>query len=643
MTDRPNGFIRALLRQRLGMLAAGWLLLVLLGALAAPVLAPYGSDDADLAHALDGPGRQHLLGVDPLGRDVLSRLLYGAPITLEGVLLAVAVFVLIGTALGLVAGYFGGRADWLISHLTDLVLAIPAVVILLVVLSIFPVNRFAPMLAFGLLAAPGLLRVVRAAALSIREEAYIDAARTFGIGPIRIMARHLLPRMASQIVVQTAVFAGVALVVQSGLAFLGFGPRPPAPSWGGAVADASGVISRDRWLLVPSGAVIALTVLALGLLGDAVRDASTQRWSAAAAGPGRRSSARRQPRRRSAGRQPAADRSSALLAVRGLTVEFDSPAGPVQLVNEVSFELEAGQSLGVVGESGCGKTMTAMAVLGLLPAGVRVSAGTVQFDGHDLAALDTSALARLRGREIGYVSQEPMIALDPTFTVGSQLAEAARRHHGLSRPAARQRALQLLARVRLPEPAVVSASYPHQLSGGIAQRAAIALALAGEPRLLIADEPTTALDVSVQAEILALLHELRRETGLAVLLISHDWGVIADLCERAVVMYAGQVVESCELAGLFADPRHPYTAALLAANPQLAGAGVARIGVPPLPLPTITGTVPAAADWPVSCHFADRCPLVRADCRQDAITLIELAGGRQCRCVLVRNDPERVR
>jgi peptide/nickel transport system permease protein len=380
--------------------------------------------------------------------------------------------------------------------------------------------------------------------------------------------------------------------------------------------------------------VIALTVLALGLLGDAVRDVSTQRWSqsrliAPAAG-----------RRAKAAATPAADApgsSRALLSVRGLVVEFTDRAAAVRVVSDVSFDIMPGETLGVVGESGCGKTMTAMGVLGLLPAGSRIGAGTVVFDGQDLRGLDAQGWARVRGKGIGYISQEPMIALDPTFTVGAQIAEAVRRHHRTGRQAARDRALRLLEQVNLPDTAQVYRRYPHQLSGGIAQRVAIALALAGEPRLLIADEPTTALDVSVQAEILALLHTLQRDTGLAVLLVTHDFGVVADLCERAVVMYAGQVVESGDVRDIFAMPRHPYTVALLAANLQSAAArsSAPRIGIRPEPLPTIAGTVPRPQDWPVGCHFQDRCGHARTACRAWPIDTVQLADGRLVRCVRV--------
>jgi peptide/nickel transport system permease protein len=610
-------------------LGAGWVALVCVAAVAAPWIAPYASEDTDLPAALAGPGRRHLLGVDPLGRDELSRLIFGSRVTLEGVGIAVIAFLLVGATVGLVAGYAGGLADLVVSRALDIALAIPAVLVLLTVLSVAPNDQVLPMLAFGALSAPGLARVVRSAALEVREELYVDAARIFGLTPLQIIARHVLRRVVNVAVVQAAIFAGVALIVQSGLAFLGFGPRPPAPSWGSSVQDASEVINRDPWLLYPTGLVIALTVLAFGLVGDGVRDAAAQRWARARFTPARIRAGRRGP----AAPPPSSAPGRPLLSVRGLSVDAGPPGRPVRLIDNVSFDIGAGEAVGLVGESGCGKSISALAVLGVLPSGARRVAGSVALDGRDLTG--ELAMAAARGREIGYISQEPMIALDPTFTAGAQLAEAVRRHRRVSRAAARRTALELLGQVKVRDPEAVAARYPHQLSGGIAQRVCIALALAGEPRLLIADEPTTALDVRVQAEILALLHTLRRETGLAVLLVTHDWGVVADQCDRAVVMYAGEVVEVADVETVFAQPRHPYTQGLLASSRSLSDPDGAppAIGVAGVPLVTIPGVVPRPGDWPAGCHFQDRCAFAADACRAGPVTLLDTGGGHGVRCI----------
>jgi len=375
---------------------------------------------------------------------------------------------------------------------------------------------------------------------------------------------------------------------------------------------------------VPTGGVLVLTVMALGLLGDAMRDVTATRHLALP--PPRR------PRRPDGGprRVPAAvsqplPPSASMLSVRGLTIAFAAGGRDIPVIRDVSFDLAPGEALGIVGESGCGKTITTRALLGLLPDGGRVTAGSAMFDGADLAVMPERDFSRIRGNMIALISQEPMSGLDPSFPVGSQLAEVIRRHNPMSRGRARARAVELLAMVNLPEPREALPRYPHELSGGMAQRVSIALALAGNPRLLIADEPTTALDVTVQAEILALLRDLGRRLGTAIILVTHDWGVLADLCDRALVMYAGEVVELASVEDLYRSPRHPYTDGLLAANPHLAPVGDT--------LPAIPGTVPPPSAWPAGCHFQPRCRYATDECGTGIIPMTEPAPGRLTRCI----------
>jgi peptide/nickel transport system permease protein len=295
------------------------------------------------------------------------------------------------------------------------------------------------------------------------------------------------------------------------------------------------------------------------------------------------------------------------------------------VISGVTFDVHRGETVALVGESGCGKTMTAMAILGLLPPGGYVQGGRMLFEGRDLTRCTERERARIRGREIGLVSQEPMVGLNPVFRVGWQIAQAVRQHHGVSRRAAAARAVELLELVRLPEADVVARRYPHELSGGMAQRVAIARALAGDPKLLLADEPTTALDVTVQAEMLTLLRELKEQGDLAVVLVTHDWGVVADIADRAIVMYAGEVVERADLLPMFRRPLHPYTEAMLAANPFHATEGE--------PLPTIPGTLPALGRWPAGCRFHPRCQYATDECRAGPIILEQAVSGRETRCV----------
>ena len=621
-TPRRRPLLRRVLARPAGSLSLGWLLLLTVATLAAPLITAHGPLHQDLGHVLSGPTADHLLGTDNLGRDLLSRLLFGGRSTLLAVGEALAVFLAIGVTLGLASGFLGGWVDWLTVRTADLLFALPGIIIVLVVLSVFPSNLHAAMITFGVLGSPGIIRILRSQTLGIREELYVAAAKVAGLTRLRILRRHILPRLISTVIVQAALFAAIVVTIQAGLGFLGLGAQPPNPSWGGLVADASQALDRAPWMLVPSGVPLVLTVLALGLLGDAVRDAATEGWSLS-----KMTTPTAEQRSVGHDRHPAdavptdstRPGTSALLSVRNLSVDI----GGAPVVQDVSFDIGEGATVGVVGESGCGKSVTSLGILGLVPGGGRITQGQVLFEGTDLVG-SPAALAQVRGTGIAYVSQEPMVALDPMFTVGHQLGEAVRRHERRDRRAVRERVPELLHMVNIPDPERVARRYPHQLSGGMAQRVAIALALAGRPKLLIADEPTTALDVTVQAEILTLLRTLQGETGMAVLIVTHDWGVVADLCHRAVVMYAGQVVEAAEVEEMFARPLHPYTAGLLAANPHRAREGE--------PLPTIPGTVPAPRDWPAGCRFAARCDLADDRCTTP-VSLTEPAPDRLSRCV----------
>jgi len=603
------------LRRPVAVAALAYLVLVVVAAVAAPLLAPHAPEATDLDHVLSTPSGLHPLGTDSLGRDVLSRLMYGGQVSLAGVAVAVATMLVLGVSAGLVAGFVGGWVDRVATWVIDLMLSIPVIITLLVVLSVVGSNETAAMVTVGVLAAPALARVVRGATMAVRRETFVAAARVAGLPTSRIIAGQVLPRVTGPIIVQAAIGAGGALMAQAGIEFLGLGVPPPTPTWGGMVTDASQVVDQQAWLLVPTGLVIGLTVLAFGLLGDAVRDAAADRTT-------------RAPRSRtqlpvvppSTSDAPAPD---ALLSLRDITVALPTAHGMCTVVDGVSLDVRPGETVGLVGESGCGKSITGRAILGLLPPGGVLTGGAVYLDGEHLRT--PKAFRAVRGSRIALISQEHVGSLDPVLTVGHQVDELVRRHHGGSRNTVRARTLELLASVRLPNPATVARRYPHELSGGMAQRVAIALALAGDPELLIADEPTTALDVTVQAEILALLRQLQAERGMAILLISHDLGVVADVCRRAYVMYAGRVVETAPSATLFEEPRHPYTAGLLDCSP--------RRRPPRTRLAAIPGMVPEPWDRPTGCHFHPRCPLATAECMTGEIPVAEPTAGHRTRCL----------
>jgi peptide/nickel transport system ATP-binding protein len=317
-----------------------------------------------------------------------------------------------------------------------------------------------------------------------------------------------------------------------------------------------------------------------------------------------------------------------LLQVEGLTIEFPGSDGWVRAVEDVSFDVRAGETVGLVGESGSGKTVSALGVLGLIEAqGGRVPQGRVVFEGDDLLTLNSKALQRIRGKRIAMVFQQPIRSLNPAYTIGEQIAETIRAHEDVSRADAWARTIALLDRVHIPEPAKRARQFPHEFSGGMSQRAMIAMALSCSPSLLIADEPTTALDVTVQGVVLELMREIQAETGVAILFISHDLGVIAEMAERVVVMYAGQVVESATVEDLFISPRHPYTAGLMAAVPRV---GQGRT------LVAIDGNVPDPGHAPAGCRFHPRCVhAVAGRCDTEPVPLVTIGGGRDSRCVRV--------
>ena len=317
-----------------------------------------------------------------------------------------------------------------------------------------------------------------------------------------------------------------------------------------------------------------------------------------------------------------------LLAVDQLSVAFPGAGGEVEVVRRLSFDIGPGEFLGLVGESGCGKSITALALLRLVPEPGRITAGRILLEGENLLDLAEPEMRRIRGGRIGMVFQEPMSALNPVLSIGFQIAEAFRVHHPVSRREAREEAHRLLGLVAMPAPRQRLKDYPHQLSGGQRQRVMIAIALAAKPELVIADEPTTALDVTVQAQILELLESLRQQLGLAVLLITHDLAVVAETCDRVVVMYAGQAVEEAPVKELFAGPAHPYTRGLLAAVPRLGG--TVRGGE----LPAIPGQVPEPARLPEGCAFNPRCAEVMDICARREPEIYAVGEGRAARCFL---------
>jgi len=569
--DKPvtRSLFRRLLRNPVGLVPMTYLALLVLVTAFSRVLAPADPNAASLTDVLAPPGGAHSLGADSAGRDVLSRLLVAGQFSLAGALVALLVAMAIGVTAGLLAGYYGGRLDAVLSWQAGLWMALPGIIILLAARAVLGPSMWLSMAIFGLLLSPSFFRLVYASVTAVRKELYVDAAVVSGLSDRRIMARHILVAVRAPVIIQAAMVGGIAIAIQAGLEFLGLGDMS-IPTWGSMLNDGFANIYTAPVLMLWPSLVIALTTISLTLLANAMRDELERTGS-------------RKRRRRGAPatvdtvnaagqetpiRHGDPDREP-LLTLTGLSVGHDQPDGSVTtVVHDASLTVGQGEVHGLIGESGSGKTQTAWSVLRLLPNTGRITGGSVVFDGTDLTTLPEKAMQRLRGTRIAYIPQEPMSNLDPSFTVGGQLTEPLRLLLGLSKTQARERALELLAKVGIPEPARTFRAYPHEISGGMAQRVLIAGAVSCEPDLLIADEPTTALDVTVQAEVLDLLRSLREEMGMGILLVTHNFGVVADLCDRVSVMREGRIVETGPVRTILRDPRHEYTRSLLAAIPD---------------------------------------------------------------------------
>jgi peptide/nickel transport system permease protein len=633
-----NRTLRRLLRKRAAAVALCFVVLLVAVAVLAPVIMPHDPGRQSLLDRYEGPSSEHWLGSDSLGRDNLSRLIEGTRVTLWAALQAIVVAVVLGIPAGLLAGYVGRMVDAVLNRIADVLLALPPLILALSIVGILGPGLSNAMLAIGVVMAPRFFRVARAAAASVRNETYIEATRAMGCSSTRILFRHVLPNSSGPLLVQVSFALGVVVTSEASLSFLGLGAVPPTASWGTMVRDAFSNVYDARSQLIAPSIMVVLTILAFSVLGDGLRDALGRgsrgtriSKSDLASGPSRAERVLMQSRTVSP--------TAPLLEVENLAVDFFTPHGPVRVVEGVSFTLADGETFGLVGESGSGKTVTSLALLGMisLPTG-RVADGSVRLRGRELVGLPGRDLRPIRGGEVSMIFQEPRRSLDPAFTVGDQIAETVRAHLGVSRRDAWRRAVEMLELVKIPDAKQRAHQYPHQFSGGMAQRVMLAIALSCSPKVLIADEPTTALDVTVQAQVLELIRELQADLGLAVLFISHDLGVIAQMCDRVGVMYAGQLVEQATAFDLFARPRHPYTAALLAsiANPE------AESGR----LVAIPGAVPPAHAWPTGCRFHPRCAHVTDRCVSEAPQPVTIAGraDAMARCLAVESlHLERVR
>jgi peptide/nickel transport system permease protein len=595
------------------------IVVVALAALFASVLAPH-SPLVQEANG-GGPSGTHWMGLDSANRDIFSRLLYGARWSLIIGLGATALALVAGSIVGAVAATSRRWLDETIMRVLDIIMAFPGIALAAVLVAVFGGGVPVLVFAIGFLYMPMVARVVRANVLAQYGEDYVAAERVIGARTRFILIRHVAVNVAAPVLVFCTVMVADAIVFEASLSFIGAGVRPPNPSWGSVIADGKNMVQLGGWwATVFPGLLILITVLALNILAEGIADAwaapasRRPRDKAVASGPDRDALEQAQPgsgevtelpalaeaTRRLAARARPLPTGTPVLSVSDLTIGFPDRHNGVDIVDRISLDVRPGEVLGLVGESGCGKSLTALSIMGLAPRGARIG-GQLRFDGQDLLALSRAGRRRLLGHDMAMIYQDALSSLNPAMTIRAQLKQLIRR-------GGRRTAADLLRLVGL-DPARTLPAYPHELSGGQRQRVLIAMALSREPKLVIADEPTTALDVTVQAQVIELLLRLRAELGFALILVSHDLALVADVTDRVVVMYGGQIMETGVTATLIGAPAHHYARGLLGAVLSLE-AGAPR-------LTQIRGVVPSPADFPAGCRFADRCPMADAVCRTE--------------------------
>ncbi|WP_188191725.1 dipeptide/oligopeptide/nickel ABC transporter permease/ATP-binding protein [Nonomuraea sp. SYSU D8015] len=604
--SRPGMRIRRL--KPLSWVAVGIVAVVVLAALLAPWIAPHSPYFQEAAGG--GPSAEHWMGLDSANRDILSRLLYGARWSLIIGLGATGLALAAGAIVGAVAATSRRAVDETIMRFLDVIMAFPGIALAAVLVAVFGGSIPVLVMAMAFLYMPSVARVVRANVLAQYGEDYVAAERIIGARTPHILVKHVAINCAAPVLVFCTVMVADAIVFEASLSFIGAGVRPPNPSWGSVIADGKNlVLLGGWWATVFPGLLILITVLALNILSEGISDA----WAAPAARkpvpkkddafeqahpgsgeivelPGLAEAARRL-----AERARPLPQGPPILAVERLRIGFGDG---VDIVDGIGFEVRPGEVLGLVGESGCGKSLTALTIMGLQPRDARVS-GHIRFDQRELLSESRRARRRLLGHEMAMIYQDALSSLNPAMTIKAQLKQ-------LTRRGGRRTPAELLELVGLDARRTLSA-YPHELSGGQRQRVLIAMALSREPKLIVADEPTTALDVTVQAQVIELLLRLREELGFALILVSHDLALVADVTDRVVVMYGGQIVETGATATVVGAPAHHYARGLLGSVLSLES-GAER-------LTQIPGVVPSPADFPAGCRFADRCPMATDVCR----------------------------
>jgi peptide/nickel transport system permease protein len=616
--------LKSVIRTPVGLTATILTVGVLLLAVVAPILWSDDADAIDTANILAGPSADHWAGTDNLGRDIFFRTLVATRLSVELALAATAIAVVIGLLLGTASFVLGRRSGRLVNAGVNIAVAFPGMLLALFFAVVFGVGATGAVFAIGLAGAPAMGRLTRTLVASVSSRDFVDAARVAGVGRVRILFRHVLPNISEPLVVNATIGAGGALLAFAGLSFLGLGVQSPSYDWGRLLYDGIGAIYVNPAAAFAPGLAVLVAGLAFNLFGESVaKGLGIGTIGGVQPLPVEAPAVTAAPT--TAGADAPHDASDVVLDVRDLEVTFPGAHGPIRPVRGLTFAVRRGEALGIVGESGSGKSLTALAVSRLVADPGRVDASRLELLGTDLRVRDSKVQRRLLGTSLAMVFQDPMTSFNPTRRIGGQLAEVSRYHHGLGRKAALARAVDRLRAVRITDAERRAHQYPHEFSGGMRQRAMIGMGLMGTPALIVADEPTTALDVTVQEQVLDLLRAIRETDDVALVMISHDVTVIGEVCDRVLVMYAGRIVEDLPAAELATGSRHPYTRALLAAVPHM-GTDLGR------PLAVIPGRPVDPADLPPGCAYAARCPLASARCRTEDPQLVSDAAGRRVAC-----------
>jgi len=598
----------------LGKAAACLVGLIVLLAIFAPMIWGAAANTPRIDIMLSPPSWSHWAGTDSLGRDLFARVLVATRLTVLLAIEATAIGVVVGIVLGSAPFLFGKVVGRAIVWFIGIAVAFPGILLALFFAVIFGTGASSAAMALGLASAPGFARLCYTLVSAVLNRDYIAAATVGGAGRLRILIRHILPNIGEPLAVNATVGAGSVLLSFAGLSFLGLGVQAPQYDWGRLMMECLQTIYTHPIASLTPGLAVVLAGLAFNLTGESIAHSL---GITSLGDLGLTGQLRRRLAQRAATSAVAEEPTGSLLAVRNLTVSFPAGQQMITPVRGVSFDLAPAEAVGLVGESGSGKSLTALAIAQLIEEPGRVGADGLRFAGADL--LDGQPHRHLLGTSLSIIFQDPMTSLNPTMRVGPQLAELGREHGGLTRRQAKARAIERLGAVRIDRPAERARQYPHEFSGGMRQRAMIGLGVMLSPKLIIADEPTTALDVSVQEQVLDLLASIRRTDQVALLLISHDVSVVSEVCDRVMVMYAGKIVEDLPTADLD-HAAHPYTRLLVAAVPTM----TTDVGAP---LPTIPGRPPEPGEL-TGCPFAPRCPLASDRCHQAEPDLVQRQTGR---------------